>query len=72
MGNTEDFVHIEQMVRRLKEHLTQQDQEIFKLYRQIDFISRKLDKLEKRFLESGPDSPMTEDPDAVSERPPHY
>lgn len=72
MENKDDIIHLEQLVSRLQKHITQQDQEIFKLSKRVDSLIRQLDKLEKRVNDSNAESPILENADPVSERPPHY
>lgn len=56
----------------MKNHVTEQDGEIFRLSKMVESLARKMDKLEKHLSQSGVDSPVDPDMNPLDERPPHY
>jgi len=68
----EEINHLERTISHVKDHIREQDAEIFRLSKLVDSLAKKLDNMEKRFAQSGMETPVDPDCSALDERPPHY
>ncbi|MGA1204601.1 MAG: SlyX family protein [Opitutales bacterium] len=72
MTHDPEFSHLEQVIRQLKNHIAEQDTEIFRLSKRLAAAVKRLEKLESRLASPDVDSPVDPERTVQDERPPHY
>jgi uncharacterized coiled-coil protein SlyX len=72
MTHDPEFSHLEQVIRQLKNHIAEQDTEIFRLSKRLAAAVKRLEKLESRLASPDADSPVDPGRTVQDERPPHY
>lgn len=68
----DDIIHLERIITNLKNHVSQQDNEIFRQSKQLDALQRRIKRLENRLDDDDPQSPIEGNQQPGDERPPHY
>ena len=72
MPNQEDISHFERKLSQLKNHIAEQDAEMFRQSKVLDNLTKRLEKLEGRIDSGGMESPVDAERNPSDERPPHY
>lgn len=68
----ERLLHLERSLEQLRQHVAEQDGEIFRLTKQIDKLVKRCEKLEGRLEAAAAESPLLEDRTPADDLPPHY